>query len=62
MNYENYDRPTRYDLSHPSSLDEGATMVSHPHGDYVTHDQYCELLDAYQQAIDKLNKIEAILR
>lgn len=60
----NYERPDRYEPVAEGSVESGvtATMESHPSGDYVTHDDYCSLLDAYNEAIDKLSQISDIAR
>ncbi len=52
-----YDRPDRYE---PTISDEAAVMERHPHGDYVEHSAYDSLLDAYNEAVGKLEKIAGI--
>lgn len=52
-----YDNPTRYE---PEIEDESVKMQSHPHGDYVEHGDYDLLLEAYNEAVEKLEKINSI--
>ena len=58
-----YDNPIRYDLSDPNSDSMGPTakMERHPVGDYVEFSEYETLLEAYNEACEKLRQIANIV-